>query len=381
MRVQNPMLQRTRTADPATSRWYIRPYVPQLRDGRFTQAKERIYLGLVSEMDEREAGKARNRELERLNRRQLAPQVTDRFGDFMDEYQRDFMTAGNLAFSTRQKYESILKLHIRPAFAGLPMCDVTTKRIDLWLEEKAKSGMSWARRMDLRNLVSGLFTVAERWGRWTAKNPARNAIVGRKRAVREKRKLTVEQIRSLLAALPLDVRVLVSVALFCTLRISEVLGLMWKHIDWDRGVISVRQRFFRGDLDVVKSDRSAREVPMGYLIDDLRPWYPGPHAAEDYVFRVKTKSGFSRDDRHINQHFLSKAAKRLGIYWVGFGFHAFRREAITAIAAACDPIQAMRAAGHSSMDTTLLYGLQDLVRQDAAIRRTQELLLGTGSPQ
>jgi integrase len=57
--------------------------------------------------------------------------------------------------------------------------------------------------------------------------------------------------------------------LYCTLRISEVLGVQWKHVDFRRGVILVRQRFYRGDVDVVKSERSQRDVPMGLLAADL----------------------------------------------------------------------------------------------------------------
>jgi hypothetical protein len=51
------------------------------------------------------------------------------------------------------------------------------------------------------------------------------------------------------------------------------------------------------------------------------------------VFGVKTTKGICRDDRDINNYFLRKQAKALGLYYVGFGFHAFRREAITAITA------------------------------------------------
>jgi integrase len=57
--------------------------------------------------------------------------------------------------------------------------------------------------------------------------------------------------------------------LYCTLRISEVLGVQWKHVDFRRGVILVSQRFYRGDVDVVKSERSQRDVPMGLLAADL----------------------------------------------------------------------------------------------------------------
>lgn len=81
-----------------------------------------------------------------------------------------------------------------------------------------------------------------------------------------------------------------------------------------------------------------------------------------------------RDESSIRRYFLTKAAKRLGIYWKGFGWHAFRREAITSMAAFADPIQAMRLAGHTRMEVTLLYGLNDLSRQSAAICRFQEQL-------
>jgi hypothetical protein len=77
--------------------------------------------------------------------------------------------------------------------------------------------------------------------------------------------------------------------------------------------------------------------------------------------------GFCRDDRDINQHFLRPAARALGVYSKGFGFHSFRREAITNIARETGAMQAMRAAGHTKMDTTLLYELADQKAQEQAI--------------
>lgn len=100
--------------------------------------------------------------------------------------------------------------------------------------------------------------------------------------------------------------------------------MQWKHVDFMRGVIQVRQRFYRGDLEVVKSERSQRDVPMGLLATDLATLYPGPEHAEEYVFSVRTHVGrekkgrVCRDDRAINQHFLRPAAVALGVYYKGF---------------------------------------------------------------
>lgn len=295
------------------------------------------------------------------------------FNTFLTEYEQVYVS--QLAATTRARYASNLNRHIRPAFGALDMEAVSTKRIELWLADLKAAGLSWGSRMSLRNVLSGVFAVAARWGEWDRPNPVKRVVVGRRHAVREQRKLSLPETRSLLAELPADVRLIAEIALFATLRISEVLGLCWKHLDLDRGVIHVRQRYWRGDLDVTKSDRAARDVPMGSLVEDFRR-LPGPHPSHEFVCRVKTHHGCTRDDRSIRRYFLRPAAERLGIYWPGFGFHSLRREAVTAIAATAGPFQAMRAAGHSHMDTTLLYGLADFERQEAAIRTMQASVLG-----
>jgi hypothetical protein len=47
-----------------------------------------------------------------------------------------------------------------------------------------------------------------------------------------------------------------------------MLGLQEKHLKFDRGLIPVRQRYWRGDLDFTKGEKSNRDVPMGYLIEN-----------------------------------------------------------------------------------------------------------------
>ena len=70
----------------------------------------------------------------------------------------------------------------------------------------------------------------------------------------------------------------------------------------------------------------------------------GARDEEQFIFSVKTARG-RRVDRDIHHYFLRKQAKGLGLYWKGFGFHAFRREAITAISRIAGVGQAMNAGG------------------------------------
>jgi hypothetical protein len=223
MRTQNPKVQRTAGANP---RWYIRPYVDRLRpDGSMDLTKERVYLGSCAELTKRQAQTESTRAMARLNDRKQVIQAQIRFGEFLDEYTKNFiLKKDNLAVSTQGRYLSFIKNYVRPAFGDLMMAEVTTRAIDNWLTAKANAKMAWASRASLRNLMCGLFTQAAKWGYWQEKNPAMDVYVGRQRAVREKRKLTDEQTRELLAALPEDVRLICMMSLFCTLRISEVLA-------------------------------------------------------------------------------------------------------------------------------------------------------------
>jgi integrase len=103
---------------------------------------------------------------------------------------------------------------------------------------------------------------------------------------------------------------------------------------------------------------------------------------EAFLFRVETrpqwgrKVSVCRDDRDILQHFLRPAAVALGLYYPGFGFHAFRREAVTETADLLGIGQAMKLAGHSSADISLLYTLDDHDRQASAVKIRQERLRG-----
>jgi integrase len=371
-RYQEPTLQQTKRGV-----WFIRPWVDVIKDGKVTRALKTVSIGA---MGKREAQSRAREIMQTINRAEYVITSQINFGRFLDEYEA--MHVERLAASTRAKYCNHLKNHIRPAFGHMMLCDLQTLIIQKWLDAKGagEKPLSWATRTDLRNILSSVYTKAIEWGRWKDVNPIERVHCGRRRAAREQRKLTDEQTRRLLAALPADVRLVVCVGLFCTLRISEILGLQEKHLDFEQGLILVRQRFYRGDLDEPKNQKARRDVPMGYLAVDLKALCTGD--PERFVFQIETrpewgkKKATCRDDRDIQQHFLRPAAKALDIYWPGFGFHAFRREAITSMSHALGVAQAMRMAGHSTMDMSLAYTLADQIAADGAVRTRQESLIG-----
>jgi integrase len=227
--------------------------------------------------------------------------------------------------------------------------------------------------------MCSVFTRADKWDIYNGRNPALGADPGRAKGVYERRKLSVKQTVDLLRALRIDVRIVCMVALFCGLRISEVLGLCWKHVDLERGMFLVRQRYYRGDTDRTKTKSSDRDIPYGHFDVLMKSLHPGPgESLKGPCFEVQTIHGGTRDECAIRRYFLRPAAEKLGIYYPGFGFRAFRREAVTAISSKAGAIQASRVAGHSKLDITLLYGLDDYAKQEEAIRSNQEPFVTLG---
>ena len=185
--------------------------------------------------------------------------------------------------------------------------------------------------------------------------------------------VTDNQIRLLFIEVPLFVRLMIETVVSTSMRISELLGLRWRCVDLDRGLVYVQERYYRGDTDEPKSVRSRRALPLGCLTEVLRQHRPADATADDYVFH---KDGEPLDDRAILRDHIRPAAKRLGCYFEGFGWHSFRRQNLTLIQEeGATVFEAQAQAGHSRPMMTSEYTLVGLDRREQAVRRVQERLL------
>ena len=368
-RYQEPTLEQT---DRGV--WFIRPRVDKVgKNGKVERVRVTITLGA---MGKREAQSKMREVMGTINNSDYIVKSQVPVGALLDRWATLHMK--RQAPSTQGKYSSHLKNHIRPAFENMLLSEFgDSMLLQKWLDKKE---LGWHAKTDVRNILSSIFTKAIEWKIWTEANPVECVHVGRKTVVREQRKLSEEETRQFLAALPYDVRIACCMALFCTLRVSEVLALQEKHVDFENNLILVRQRYYRGDLDAPKNYSAKREVPMGYLNEDIKRLSKGD--PERFIFQIETHPRYGqemalcRDDRAINQHFMRKAAKKIGCYWKGFGWHSLRREAVTAANATLGTAQAMRMAGHSTVDMSLHYTLADREAQDRAVRASQERILG-----
>jgi integrase len=128
---------------------------------------------------------------------------------------------------------------------GSPLTDLQPRPVELWLKSLSLSPKS---KIHIRGLLSTLWDYAMWRGDVpTERNPMELVkVLNATKRVRKPRSLTVGQFHALLEVIGADVcwRTMLLVAVSFGLRISELLGLKWKDVDWlnktiriERGVV------------------------------------------------------------------------------------------------------------------------------------------------
>jgi integrase len=353
--------------------WYFRCRIWALVGKNQKKRKhKRFWLGYKDEMGKREAELLRDEIMGEINGQVYVMPSLIPFTDFVRVYrEKHFPT---LSPWVQAKYDSLLRNHILPAFAGKALSDVDSEAIQEFLNDKKREGLSWFTRSDLRNLLSGIFTKAKGWHRYKGENPVAGADLDRKNWKHERRLLRDKEFLHLLSNLMAVFQLMVMILVSTGMRITELLGLRWRSVDLEKGSISVVERHYRGDAAQPKSDPSVRELPLGRLVAALGSYKPVDAGPEDYVFQ---RDGRPLDDRVILRNFLRPAAECTGLYWHGFGWRSFRRQNITEIQDSVAE-EAQDQAGHASSNMTRVYVISRFERRKRLVLRLQRRLLKEG---
>jgi integrase len=351
--------------------WYIRIRVRILNQetGEFERRKKWQNLGYCDEITRRQAERLRDEVVGRTNNQVFTLKEQLLFSDFVEIYEAKHMPT--LA-DRGEKYGSLLKNHILPAFTRNRMCDLTTEEVQAFLNQKQEEGLSWWTRNDLKGAISGVYTKAIEWGYWSGKNPALHTSLGPKKTKRKKYGLTDDQIVSLINALPPVIQLMVATDVSTGMRISELSGLRWGSVDLERGVITVQETFFRGEEGETKTEESHRKLSLGMLSPSFAKIRPAGARPDAYVFLI---DGKPIDDRDALRRYIRPVAEELGLYFEGFGWRTFRRLNITAMQEGPDAVnvfEAMAQAGHTRPETTMRYTLLQSARRNHAVIGIQD---------
>jgi len=213
---------------------------------------------------------------------------------------------GRKAYSTRSAYECNLENWILPRWGAHTLNQVKSVAVEEWLDgiKRAKGT-----RAKIRNLMSALFTHAMRY-EWADRNPIK---LVRQSAKRER----IPDVLELAALLDAGTG----------LRVSELLALRWRDVDFDNLEVSVTRSIWHQVVGDCKTEASAKPVPLdSYMAEDLLRWrrqsaYP---LIDDYVFASESMRGKQPywPDNLMKRH-IRPVAKAIGIH-KRIGWHTFR---------------------------------------------------------
>jgi len=192
--------------------------------------------------------------------------------------------ASGLERSSVQDYERTLRLHIEPLIGGLKLTALNTPRLRAYADELRNTGRSASMTRRVLTTLGTLLADAQDRG-LVVRNAVRE-MSGRRTSEsrverRQKGKLKIgvdipsnSDIKALVAVLPGRWRPLILTAIFTGLRASELRGLRWKDVDFEKGEIRVHQRADRFNaIGKPKSEAGERTVPAPPLVlNAIREW-------------------------------------------------------------------------------------------------------------
>ncbi len=241
------------------------------------------------------------------------------FGGLIDRYVQEELLERN---STRGRYLSWLKNHIKPKWSGHLITSVKPVAVEQWLKELTLAPKS---RAHVRSLMGNLFNCAMRWELLEINdNPMRLVRVkDSSKRLREPRPLTVEEFSRLLLHVPEPFRTMCIVAMCLGLRVSEVLGLQWSDFDFTKMQVIIRRSWVYGEVGDVKTKYSNRWMPLDQALANVLKEVRTASRSRgtDWVF-ANPQTGMPWWPSRIVEHWLRPAGIKAGIGPIGW--HTFR---------------------------------------------------------
>ena len=171
--------------------------------------------------------------------------------------------------TTWQRYEALVRLHVRPHVGAVPLRQLDVRQVEAWLRRLTQSGQSRASVQQARAVLRRAINEAMRWD-MVGRNVASLARVpGKPPQDVALEAPSVEVIRMLIAAAGPDLADVIAVAAVLGLRRGEVAGLRWSDLDVEAGTLRVARAIavVKGEV-VVKGTKTHAEriVPVPPLL-------------------------------------------------------------------------------------------------------------------
>ncbi len=282
------------------------------------------------------------------------------------------------SWSTAAGYRSYLKKHVRPRWRDTPTAEIKALEILEWLKSLPLSPKT---RGHVGALLHLLLEKAMLWDLMGVQRNPLELVKLKGTSKRRKRPqiLTPEQFQEFVSKLREPYKMMVFVAMYTGMRVSEVLALRWEHIDFEAGAMLVQQGVVNGRIGKVKTEASNDYIPLDAgFAQILLGW------KEDRSSGLVFPSHITGGCYHasvIQRQILKPAGEKVGIS--GIGWHTFRHSYRSFLDETGAPIGVQqKLMRHSNVATTMnVYGNASLRAKQQANSKVVEMLITRNLPQ
>jgi integrase len=287
-----------------------------------------------------------------LNQGQQRPQATKQFKDFV-ECEWTTLVLSTLKLSTQRGYRMVLGKHVTPCFGQRRLCDITKLDVQQFVADKFRQGLAWQTVRNAWIVLSSVFDAAVDYS-YLNSNPARGVKFPLQGLRKETKILNAVALAKLLAQLCEPHRSMVILTALTGLRVGELLALRWKMVDLTAGTIRISESVFHGQVQIPKSERSVRVIPIGpqtrLLLEEHRKRVAAKWDEEGLVF--PNKFGGPLRESNLLERVLRPAGKAAGLERVTW--HQLRHVHASTLHDIGIPAKiAQQQLGHASIETTL----------------------------
>lgn len=219
--------------DAKTNTWYFVVDVGKRPDGRRIQKKRRGFK------TRKEASKALNEILNDVNKGTYVEPSKTLFMEYLQEWLQNKQT--RVRESTLETYSWLINKHIVPALGNVQLSNLTPMMIQQLYNDLTNEGkLSSENIQKIHTLINDALKKAESWG-MIVKNPA--SLVERPKATKNEIQVwnKEESQKFLQTAMESRYYIAFMLALTTGMRQGEILGVRWKDIDMENGILYVIQ--------------------------------------------------------------------------------------------------------------------------------------------
>lgn len=195
--------------------------------------------------------------------------------DFMDYWFKEYAEV-NLKHNTQLNYERVIRLQIKPTLGKYRLRSLTPAILQQFVNDLFREGYAKKSLSIFASIVNNALRQAVHpWG-FIKENPMQYVIMPsydvRKSTEKDLKILPIGSLKKISAYLteghPLYIPF--HIGLHTGLRVSEVSGLFWSHVDLDRGTLRVEQAMVNKNGEWIygttKTPASERQIPLGATI-------------------------------------------------------------------------------------------------------------------